>query len=558
MNSNSDKETSRFQTILFIVLAILVFFNLVKLAWNLSLQSQPSKIELKEAVSLESVRQYREDLERSVFLLHSNRPPKAGNLKSGLLHFLSLPNLTARTEAFDLHLYQMNHSEYKNQICQATIKNPDQKIRFLVEADMLEKSRAPALGQPSYPETIQALKDCNVTVRTDKSELNPKGGGESHNKFVIIDRRYLWTGSFNPTYNGTYKNANLALAIDSPLLAQVYQSEFDQIFSGRSHNKKSISRHPLRMDLGNKVLASVFFAPQDSPLQAIHHFLRKAKEKVQISLFCLSDPSILKHLVKLEKRGIELELLLEDSFLKLRLSKQFFNGYLKDWLQANLGHARSDGGSQKLHHKFMLVDSRHFLSGSFNFTGNAARINDENLLVLENFPLAGEVEKVFSYFYKNGKALVPRSDKEAVTPNPNSHNQAHKSPHEARLLCQKSGCSLEIKGEKAGEITSRLGRKSPDSIILESNRAIHKFNLKWPFPQLRTLRLYDEAEILIDGMIVPGSQTDDINSLSGEKLKNVARIEGVSLRRLCLLEKCQKDDFRRLQEKKGIQLLFDY
>lgn len=558
MNPNPIKETSRFHISLLIILAILVLLNVIKLAWYLKNQSLPSKSELVELIPLESVRQYREKLEAQGFILHNNQPPLAGNLKSGLLHFLSLPNLTPETEAFDLHLYQMNHSEYKNQICRAIQENPDQKIRLLIEADMLEKSRAPAPGQPSYPDTIQYLKDCKVTVRTDKSELNPKGGGESHNKFVIIDRRYLWTGSFNPTYNGTYRNANLALAIDSPLLAQVYEAEFDQIFSGKSHNKKTVSRHPLRMDLGNDVLASVFFAPQDSPVQAIHHFLRKARAKVQISLFCLSDPGILSHLVKLEKRGVELELLLEDSFLKLRLQKKFFNGYLKDWLKANLGHARSDGGSQKLHHKFMLVDSRHFLSGSFNFTGNATRINDENLLILENFPLAQEVEKVFSYFYNRGRALVPQSENQAVEPDPDSKTQIHESSHEADLLCQKSVCSLEIKGKKAGEITSRLGRKSPDSIILENNRAIHKYELKWPFPQLRTLRLYDHAQILIDGLIVPGSKAIEFQKLSREKLKNIARIEGASLRRLCLLEKCQKDSLRRLLEKKGIQLRFDY
>ena len=37
-----------------------------------------------------------------------------------------------------------------------------------------------------------------------------------HNKFIVVDGRYVWTGSLNTTDNGAYKNNNNAIWIDSP------------------------------------------------------------------------------------------------------------------------------------------------------------------------------------------------------------------------------------------------------------------------------------------------------------------------------------------------------
>lgn len=36
----------------------------------------------------------------------------------------------------------------------------------------------------------------------------------------------------------------------------------------------------------------------------------------------------------------------------------------------------------KLHHKLMVLDDQLVISGSFNYTSNANRINDENILIM--------------------------------------------------------------------------------------------------------------------------------------------------------------------------------
>ena len=61
-----------------------------------------------------------------------------------------------------------------------------------------------------------------------------------HNKFFIIDKKYVWTGSANisDTGIGGY-NANLVTLVDSKFIAKFYTIEFNQMFKdGDFHLRK--------------------------------------------------------------------------------------------------------------------------------------------------------------------------------------------------------------------------------------------------------------------------------------------------------------------------------
>jgi len=38
----------------------------------------------------------------------------------------------------------------------------------------------------------------------------------------------------------------------------------------------------------------------------------------------------------------------------------------------------------KLHHKLMVIDRQLIIAGSFNYTGPATRLNDENIIIIGN------------------------------------------------------------------------------------------------------------------------------------------------------------------------------
>ena len=54
-----------------------------------------------------------------------------------------------------------------------------------------------------------------------------------------------------------------------------------------------------------------------------------------------------------------------------------------------------DGNPYVMHHKVIIIDGRTVIFGSFNFTNNADKDNDENLLIIDDPVLARAFEAEF-------------------------------------------------------------------------------------------------------------------------------------------------------------------
>ena len=77
-----------------------------------------------------------------------------------------------------------------------------------------------------------------------------------HNKFCIADRKRVWTGSMNPTFRDAYTNNNNVLRIEADALAENYEEEFQELWSG-DFGKGEEVRLPLII-AGNRTIANYF------------------------------------------------------------------------------------------------------------------------------------------------------------------------------------------------------------------------------------------------------------------------------------------------------------
>ncbi|MCP4934589.1 MAG: hypothetical protein GY927_10395, partial [bacterium] len=83
------------------------------------------------------------------------------------------------------------------------------------------------------------LSSINRLRRNGISVVEDKRSGLMHNKFAVIDGRYVWVGSMNFTTNGVYCNNNSLVVFDSPRLAASYSAEMDEMYDGRSFGPSS-------------------------------------------------------------------------------------------------------------------------------------------------------------------------------------------------------------------------------------------------------------------------------------------------------------------------------
>ncbi|MDP6418558.1 MAG: phospholipase D-like domain-containing protein [Candidatus Krumholzibacteria bacterium] len=141
--------------------------------------------------------------------------------------------------------------------------------------------------------------------------------------------------------------------------------------------------------------SSVFQLSLDrNPRQTTLSALASAGESVNAVVYKFKDPRILSALQEAAKRGVALRILLDAKEAAenagITRALQECGAELRLW-------PRSRG---KLHAKFLIIDSRQVLSGSYNWTLSGAGKNVELLNIFESSADVQRHEELFAQLWK--------------------------------------------------------------------------------------------------------------------------------------------------------------
>ncbi len=252
-------------------------------------------------------------------------------------------------------------------------------------------------GEYADEEMVRRLQRAGVPVT-----IRPKGGGIMHNKFVVVDDAWVWTGSWNLTENCTYRNNNNAVLIASRTLAQNYNTEFEELFQGQfGPTSPANTLHPSFLieipEKGIRVPVEVYFAPEDRVASHLIPLLRSARQSVRFLAFSFTNPSIANTLIDLHRRGISVQ-----GVVERRGSSDPSSQYSR-LAEAGIP-VLQDGNPYIMHHKVFIVDNEAVVLGSYNFTGNAEKNNDENLLILHSPEVASAFRTEFERVWRQAES----------------------------------------------------------------------------------------------------------------------------------------------------------
>lgn len=206
-----------------------------------------------------------------------------------------------------------------------------------------------------------------------------------HQKFIIRDSQSVLTGSTNFTNTGTSKNLNHIVIIHDKDIARIYNREFTEIQQGHfgKLNEGHDPKPPIKKVSGVRV--KTLFAPDHNPEMEIMKQLAKARDRVDFAIFTFAKSSgIDDQLVLAKEAGIKVRGALFRSQANQKWSAK---DTLKDaGVKFHLVPRTGLRGikPRKLHHKLMVIDERLIIVGSFNYTGPANQLNDENIMVIGN------------------------------------------------------------------------------------------------------------------------------------------------------------------------------
>jgi phosphatidylserine/phosphatidylglycerophosphate/cardiolipin synthase-like enzyme len=204
-----------------------------------------------------------------------------------------------------------------------------------------------------------------------------------HNKFVIIDGSSVWTGSWNLTVNGTYRNNNNAIMLRSRRAVENYQAEFNEMFVDQQFGPTSPENTPNPAFTQDGVPIEVYFAPEDDVVGAITRTVSTADSNIRFMAFSYTLDDITTAVLERADAGVEVQGIFESTGSRRRTAE------LTPLFCAGM-QVRTDGGPYILHHKVFIVDDDTVLTGSFNFSANATDSNDENLLIIQDADLAAQ------------------------------------------------------------------------------------------------------------------------------------------------------------------------
>ena len=225
-------------------------------------------------------------------------------------------------------------------------------------------------------EEVQELLGAGIQVVDDRR------GGLMHNKFAIIDRREVWTGSMNFTVSGAYRSDNNLIRIQSEQLAENYLTEFEEMFLDHQFGAGSPVNTPLPiLDIeGNQV--EVYFSPDDGTMERVLELIQDAGESVHFMAYSFTDDDLAEVMIAAHNSGLEVAGVMDKAQALGNTGGEYQN------LLENGIAVRLDGNPKSMHHKVIIIDEEIVVTGSYNFSKSAKIRNDENTLILHNWEIA--------------------------------------------------------------------------------------------------------------------------------------------------------------------------
>lgn len=131
---------------------------------------------------------------------------------------------------------------------------------------------------------------------------------------------------------------------------------------------------------------------------AVVNLFNEAKKTVNVAIYSLTEPDIVNATIAANNRGVKVTVLADRTESKNTNMAAMITKLTQSGVDVRLAIRQT----ALVHNKVGIFDSQTICTGSFNWTNNAEKNNDENLLVVDGSDLAADYEKyVFQRILQN-------------------------------------------------------------------------------------------------------------------------------------------------------------
>ena len=158
----------------------------------------------------------------------------------------------------------------------------------------------------------------------------------------------------------------------------------------------------------------VIFSPKGGTSKELSRLIKAAKKGIVVAVYAFSSKYLGQALSGALKRGLKIRIILDGDNARKAYS-------IDEWLAGEGIEVRFitvKGGN--MHHKFMLIDGKRLITGSYNFTNESEFRNYEAAIFSGHKGLiqafAAEFERLWLQCVPTASTVIPPSDPETTDP----------------------------------------------------------------------------------------------------------------------------------------------
>ena len=196
------------------------------------------------------------------------------------------------------------------------------------------------------------------------------------------------------------------------------------------------------------VISECYFFPNAANEEKVVSMLRTCKKTLDIAIFSLTLDSIAEAILEAFQRGIKVRMIADDECAKNKGSN------VK--LIASVGvPCKTDNAIYHMHHKFAVLDESVVIMGSFNWTGQAVKYNQENIFFYEDKNIASQYAQEFERLWNSFNTVIDQ--KEAMEAVENEAKEEEKKKQEKESKAKEKE---KAKAEKAKTVKEQKSEKN--------------------------------------------------------------------------------------------------
>ncbi|MCB1200423.1 MAG: lamin tail domain-containing protein [Leptospiraceae bacterium] len=336
---------------------------------------------------------------------------------------LELVDIIDRAEkSVYLAVYNFNKQSIIDAILRAHLRNLD--VRVIGDIDEF------------YTLGYQVMQQQRVNMILGNSS------GIQHNKFAVVDEKYVFMGTGNLSSTDMDRNNNNWYIIESETMAKIYTDEFLQMYNGQFAAKKRPRSTNYTVTVNNYPI-EIYFSPYHGQraMNRLIELVNSAQKSIDYMIFAYTHDELAAAMVRAARQRNIMVRGTHDSTFINGVSQEaprlfaagYTNRYGVDPTRYTYGpFPKVDGNENtkirnnpasggKMHAKTIIIDAgtanAKMATGSFNWSNNAIVNNDENMVVFHDAFVANSIYRQFQETWDVGRDLEFRLNKNGHTVN---------------------------------------------------------------------------------------------------------------------------------------------